>query len=89
MNIQRLLSNIGFQFSALHILKYCVVKTGEEQGSVNNLPPCLEEIKNIFHGERKVFGYLEFPGTETKAGLLKEELCIPYIFPVKKELRVI
>lgn len=89
MNIQRLLSNIGFQFSALHILKYCVVKAGEEQGSVNNLPPCLREIKNKFRGERKVFCYLEFQGTETKAQLLLEELCINYAFPVKRELGVI
>lgn len=89
MNVQRLLSNIRFQFSALHILNYCVVKTGEEQGSVNNLPPCLREIKNIFHGERNVFCYSEFPGTENKAELLMEELCINYVFSVKKELRVI
>jgi hypothetical protein len=48
-----MLSNNRFQSKALHILKCCVVKTGEEQGSVNNLPPHLEEIKNIFHGEKK------------------------------------
>lgn len=49
-----LLSNTGTQSSALHILKCCAVKTGEEQGSVNNSPPRLGEIKNIFHCKRKV-----------------------------------
>lgn len=56
---------------------------------MNNLLFCFEEIKNIFYGERKVFGYLEFLGIEIKVGFLKEELCIFYIFFVKKELRVI
>lgn len=68
-----LLSNTRFESNALHILKHCVVKPEEQQGSVNNLPPCLAEIKNIFHGGKNVFCYLGFPGTETKAQLLIEK----------------
>lgn len=60
-NTNWLLSNTRFQSNALHILKHCVAKTGEEQGSVNNLPLCLAEIKNIFHGGKKCLLLLGVP----------------------------
>lgn len=53
VNSHKWLSSTSFPFHALHILKHCVVKTAEEKHSVNNLPSCLGEIKNIFHRENK------------------------------------
>ena len=87
-NIEGLLSKTRAQSEALHILKCCAVETGEEQGSVNNSPPCLGEIKNIFHCKTKVLVIWDFQRLgQNTASNGRTELVTIIFFQVKWEVR--